>query len=465
MIEKLQKLLAVLLLGAAVWLVCDLWGEDILHTVDGLRQRLENTETGESAGAIEPDRGIESDGIPESAGETKLPAGKLPACYDSREAGRAPTVKNQGTLGTCWAVAASSALEAALLPKEGQVFSADHISLRNAYGKGQAEGGAYPMVVSYLAAWLGPVAEADDPYGDGVSPEGLVPVRHVQEMQLLQEKDLTAVKQLIYRCGAIQSSLYMDMEDSAHSSVYYNEFASAYCYEGEEAANHDVLIIGWDDTYPKSKFSVKVKRDGAFICQNSWGEDFGEKGVFYVSYEDALLGENCMAYTRVEDVENYKNIYQTDLCGWVGQIGYGSEECWFANVYTAEETGRLLAAGFYATDKNTEYEVYVAEDYAGTLSFLGKKKAAAGSFQNPGYYTVELQEDIHLEKGRRFAVAVKLRTPGSEYPVAAEYAADEDSKNITLEDGEGYLSSNGILWKRTEDAYGCNVCLKAYTGD
>ena len=42
---------------------------------------------------------------------------ELPAVYDLREQKKAPAVKNQGELSTCWAVAASSALESALLPR------------------------------------------------------------------------------------------------------------------------------------------------------------------------------------------------------------------------------------------------------------------------------------------------------------------------------------------------------------
>ena len=224
-----------------------------------------------------------------------------------------------------------------------------------------------------------------------------------------------------------------------------------------------MLIIGWDDNYPKSNFSVNVKRNGAFICQNSWGEKFGENGVFYVSYEDALIGSSCAGYTRVEGTENYSGIYQTDLCGWIGQAGYDSPVCYFANVYTAREEEKLSAVGFYATGRDTEYTVYAAEEFSGSFSLVGKKAAASGSFQNAGYYTVNLEKEVKLEAGQRFAVAVKIETPGSIYPAATEYQADENSRNVIIEDGEGYLSANGISWQSAEETYGCNVCLKAYT--
>lgn len=456
MAEKIQRVLTVLIIFLAGWLVYRIYGEEITRllknvtaTEDSAKKEAEETAAGTEAAARE-----------ESEGEAK---GKLPARYDSREEGRAPLVKNQGGFGTCWAVTASSVLEAALLPGEHIIFSADHIAMKNAYGKSVEEGGAYAMSISYLVGWLGPVTEEEDPYGDGVSPDGLSPVRHVQEVQILQEKKIDAVKEMVCKSGAVQSSFYMDMENSAHSSVYYNEFASAYCYAGDAEANHDVLIIGWDDNYPKENFSVNVKGNGAFICQNSWGEAFGENGVFYVSYEDALIGSSCVGYTRVEAVDNYDKIYQTDLCGWIGQIGYEAPECYFANAYTADEAEELEAVGFYATAGGTDYSVYVVDDFSGSLSMLRKKSAASGSFQNAGYYTVALDTPVRLEAGQKFAVLVKIHTPGSSYPVAAEYQADENSRNVTIEDGEGYLSADGISWQNAEKGYGCNVCLKAYT--
>ena len=48
---------------------------------------------------------------------------KLPPSYDYRKEGRAPGVKNQQDLGTCWAFASLGALESSLLPQESWDFS------------------------------------------------------------------------------------------------------------------------------------------------------------------------------------------------------------------------------------------------------------------------------------------------------------------------------------------------------
>ena len=207
----------------------------------------------------------------------------LPSAYDGRMTGKAPEVKNQGTFGTCWAVVTSSALESRLLPQEDIIFSADHISTQNSYAIGQEEGGAYNIAIAYLTAWQGPVTEEMDPYGDGVTPEGLSPVKHVQEVQIAEDKDFDAIKEMIYRYGAVQSSIYMDMGGTKVTSEYYDSENTSYYYNGEDEVNHDILIIGWDDDYPAENFTKTPSKNGAFLCQNSWGEGFGDGGRFYVA--------------------------------------------------------------------------------------------------------------------------------------------------------------------------------------
>lgn len=389
----------------------------------------------------------------------------LPSAYDLRKNQKAPEVKNQGTLGTCWAVAASSALESVLRPEEELVFSADHMSLLNSFSREQNDGGDYTMVMAYLAGWQGPVLEQDDPYGDGVSDTSLVPVKHVQEMQILEEKDDTAIKRAVYQYGAVQSSIYMDMENAFSSSVYYNQLNNSYHYPGEKKANHDIIIIGWDDQYPAENFNFHTEKDGAFICQNSWGTQFGEDGVFYVSYEDGNIGRNSIVYTDIEETDNYAHMYQTDLCGWVGQLGYGDGTCYFANIFQAERDEQIEAVGIYAVGPDTEYSMTVIDGESDLSNALLGDIKAEGKFKNAGYYTVRLKEPVEMRKGKKYAVAVKVNTPGESYPVATEYAADDATREADISDGDGYISHNGAKWTGTETEYGCNVCMKLYTGE
>lgn len=401
----------------------------------------------------------------------------LPSVYDSRKEGRAPKVEDQQDLGTCWAFASLTALESALLPEESWDFSEDHMSIRNSFHMGQNAGGDYTMSLAYLLAWQGPVTEEEDPYNDGISPEGLTAEKHLQEVQILPAGDREAIKQAVYRTGGVQSSLYTSLKNSQSQSAYYQKENRAYYYDGDAEPNHDVVIMGWDDEYPRENFTIPPPEDGAFLCVSSWGEAFGDGGYFYVSYYDSNMGQTNLVYTKIEDKDNYDKIYQTDLCGWSGQAGYGSDTAYGANVYQAEEREQLAAAGFYAVGPDTRYEIYGAAGIdkipasgvqngsvqARTLDFKDRQLLAQGTLKYAGYYTIDFERPLEIEKGQRFAVIIKLTTRDSVQPIAIEYQADSSPGTVDITDGEGYLSYDGIHFQRAETAMKCNICLKAYT--
>lgn len=425
-------------------------------------------ETGTSGESVGAETGS---GEKELAGETE-PAGEtgeaLPAAYDSREYGRAPKVKDQGDLGTCWAFASLTALESSLLPEEEWDFSEDHMTMRNSFKRGQDSGGDYIMSMAYLLAWQGPVTEEMDPYGDGVSPEGLEAVKHVQEIQILPDGDREAIKWAVYENGGVQSSLYTSLTDPSSESRYYQKENAAYFYNGTEAPNHDAVIVGWDDAFPREAFTILPPGDGAFLCVTSWGEAFGDGGYFYVSYYDTAIGRTNLVYTRTDGPDNYDFIYQTDLCGWVGQAGYGEETAFAANVYEAGEKEALSAAGFYAVRPGTSYELYLVRQVGApgdeaADSLRDRKLLASGTFENAGYYTVDFVQPVLLEAGERFGLVLKAAAPGSTQPIAIEFGSERERSAVNIQDGEGYLSYDGVHWERTETGMGCNICLKGYT--
>lgn len=175
----------------------------------------------------------------------------VPASYDLRDKLRAPGVKDQGNHGTCWAFASLTALESSLLPEESYDFSPDHMSIQNSFALNQDYGGDYTMSLAYLLAWQGPVLEEDDPYGDDKSDDSLMPVKHVQEVQIIGSKDFQKIKEAVFKYGGVQTSIYSALKSSQSHSEFYNSKTKAYCYMGQEKPNHDVVIIGWDDNYSR----------------------------------------------------------------------------------------------------------------------------------------------------------------------------------------------------------------------
>lgn len=398
-----------------------------------------------------------------AVGTTTLETSFLPSAYDLREKGRVGATKDQGIYGTCWAFASLGAIESGLLPMDSMYFSAEHMALNDNFNTGMDAGGEYSMGMAYLLSWKGPVLESEDVYGDGVTPEHLLAKKHVQEIQILQSKDYEAIKEAIFKYGAVQSSVYMNLWSKVHTSTYYNAKEYAYYYNGKQEINHDILIIGWDDHYSRDNFTITPEKDGAFLCLNSWGTEFGDHGAFWVSYEDVHIGTRNISYTVIEDADNYDYIYQSDLCGWIAQLGYGQQEIYAANVYRAESNERVEAVGFYATDVNTGYEIYGVAEFTDESSLNNRVLLAKGTKKEAGYYTIELDTLMEISAGNKYAIVIKITTPNSKLPLAVEYADPNGKGNVDLSDGESYISISGMVWERAEETKQCNVCLKAYT--
>lgn len=392
--------------------------------------------------------------------EPELPEEKieLPRAYSYIEENRMPILRNQEGENTCWAFAALSALESSMDEDVTENYSVDHLINYNPFGHKFEDGGAYIVTMAYLLSWKGPVPESEDFYGGEIP----APSVHVQEIRQSEPKDYEAIKRFVYLYGGVESALYMDFDEYMTDSEYYNEENHSYCYSGEDVSNHDIVIVGWDDDYPAENFVGDVSSDGAFLCMNSWGENFGNHGTFYVSYEDVNIGGYGVTYSRIDPVDNYDRIYQSDLCGYTAQIGYEQENAWFANVYTAEEDSLVRAAGFYATGRDTEYELYFVPEFEDENSFKKKIFVCEGTLEDAGYYTIDFPEPLEVDEGKDFAIVAKIYTENSEYPVAIECPVDGLSELADITDGRGYLSFQGNLWEHVEATKNYNICLKAY---
>ena len=183
-----------------------------------------------------------------------------------------------------------------------------------------------------------------------------------------------------------------------------------------------------------------------------------------MSYYDTNVGTHNVVYTRIEDTDNYDHIYQSDLCGWRGKLGFEKEEIYAANVFTANGDESVAAAGFYATSADTEYEVYVVNNFNNESSLTTRTKVASGSLEQSGYYTIDFDEPVDVAAGERFAVMLYLKTPGYEYPMAIEYDSGESYLDtVDLDDGEGYISYTGNKFINVKEKQDCNLCIKAFT--
>jgi C1A family cysteine protease len=386
-----------------------------------------------------------------------------PSSYDLRSLGKVTPVKNQGSCGSCWSFATYGSLESNLKPSETWDFSENNLKNRHGFDWGHCSGGNADMSTAYLARWIGPVNESDDPYNpnSNVSPSGLPVRKHLQEVLIIPDRanslDNENIKQAIMTYGALYTHMYWD-------AAYYNSTYKAYHYSGQTGGNHAVAIVGWDDNFDKSKFSTIPPGNGAFIIRNSWGASWGENGYFYISYYDTVVGTSNYLFSWAESTTNYNTIYQYDPLGWVSSLGFGSNAAWFANIFTSVSNDLLKAVSFYTSSSNSTYEIYIYRNatsgpVSGTLA--GSKTE---TILSPGYHTILLDSPVSLTLGQKFSVVVRLTTPGYNYPIPFEKPFSNYSSQATANAGESYISSNGSGWSDlTAYSPNSNVCLKAFT--
>ena len=244
--------------------------------------------------------------------------GSLPATYDLRALSRVTAVKNQGSFGTCWSFAAMGSLESCLLTGETTNFAEDNMVLTSGFDNGGSAynwGGNICMSTAYLVRWGGPVNESEDAYGDSITPPGLSPRKHVQEVS---GSRLAARRSTTTTSRTRSCSTAAPMSRWAGTTPRTTLRRRATTTAARSAPTTRSSSSAGTTTTPPPTSPPPLPGNGAFIVKNSWGTAWGSSGYFYVSYYDARFGRgsNPMAvFDGAESTSNYTGIYQYDPLG------------------------------------------------------------------------------------------------------------------------------------------------------
>ena len=384
--------------------------------------------------------------------------------YDLRDEGKVTSVKDQGPNGSCWAFATYGSAESVLLPDERMDFSEKHMRNTHGFDWGPSEGGTRTVSSAYLARRSGPVLEKDDPYDifNGNSPENLPIAKELTRAYFFPDKrnasDNDLLKRMIIENGGIYSAVMGGDE-------YLNKKTMAHYYTGNKAPNHAITIVGWDDDYSRKNFKTTPQGDGAWICKNSWGTNWGTQGgYYYVSYYDKNIGTQNSQYI-LKDLNPNEEIWQYDKLGMTSQVGLG-EQSYYANVFgPVKEDTYLTNVGLWTSANNALYEVFVNTNIENNGGLTDKTSIKTGKMEFAGYEKVKV-EDTFIPKGSKFAVIVKMKTPGYKYPIPIERPIKGFSSKVTANPGESFVSKEGEKWTDlTDQIPNANVSLKAFTTD
>ena len=370
--------------------------------------------------------------------------GVLPSYYSLIDEGLVTPVKDQQSGGNCWAFGALAALESAILKASNVTYDLSEENMKNLmqtysdYGWSEIEtnnGGYDAMSIGYLVSWLGPIKESIESYDDYsmLSPV-LNAVTHVQNIVYLGRSTYTdndAIKEAIMKYGAVSTGIYYD-------STYFYNSKNSYYYYGSGYANHAVAIVGWDDNYSKNNFNYKPAGDGAWIVKNSWNENWGNNGYFYVSYYDTQLaevGQKDASFAFIfNDTEKYDKNYQYDIIGKTDYLVTGEKTIWARNIFKSTDNELLAAVSTYFR-KTTDWELFI---YVNDQLALTKNGTSS-----PGYYTIDLGEKIPISLGDEFSVVFKLSCDsGAEIGISEKITANK----LTYSPGISFLSFDGTNW-------------------
>ena len=109
------------------------------------------------------------------------------------------------------------------------------------------------------------------------------------------------LKQHIMNNGALISGVYLKYGDKTQVRKNDDGKTCMYTKNKGTSENHEIAIVGWDDTFPASSFPTGMtpKHDGAWLAVNSWGNIWGDKGYCWISYDDYYVESWLRGVTSV----------------------------------------------------------------------------------------------------------------------------------------------------------------------
>ena len=366
----------------------------------------------------------------------------LPSSYSLLSKGYVTDVKNQNPYGTCWTFATVGSAESGIKKKYGETVDLAELQLAyffyNCYQKPDPmklivndgnytndsnvlDIGGNSIYTTYaLASGIGFTDEEEYSYSDAASYLTYGPNKEcyntsyrLRASRWFNMSEPNVVKQALMNYGALAISYY-------HDDYYCNETSTgryAYYQNAANSTNHAVALVGWDDDYSRNNFSsdCSPSSDGAWLVKNSWGKWWSGDGYFWISYEDFSIQDGLAVFFETEmgkDVPSSYNLYQYDGSGANWRYTKIAETIYASNVYQAVSNNeRLSDVGFVIGQAETQYTIDVYKDVIDTPTSGTLVHTQSGKLSDAGYYLINLNKQIDLSEGEKFAIVVKQSSP------------------------------------------------------
>ena len=423
-------------------------------------------------------------------------------------------VKNQMGTEECWAFTTNTLLETNLKLRNNETIDfseryLDYATSRtflgneineSGFGREVGKGGNVGIALPFYVSGKGPILEEEMPFENNENKialseiEGKEPVKKINSYKtfptLFKTRngnqtiytnggDITyttsevneirnEIKEHIVKYGAVSAVTFGDASNTYGFSQTNGNRVSYYCDDDSKIINHQVTIVGWDDNYAISNFNSNHRptKPGAYIVLNSWGENWGENGYYYVSYEDVWIEAGVYGIEEIVDI-NYDNIYQHDEYGLSSVVNTSNnvKVVYGANVFERDSTQneRVTEIGLFAFE-NMTCEIYINPNNGNLNKNELVKVTNNIKTIHPGYQAIPLDIPIALT-GDNFVVAVKYISE-TEARIPIEYRMSGGFwENVTSNLGESFWSLDMNLWSDliSSGVNNANICIKAFT--
>lgn len=314
--------------------------------------------------------------------------------------------------------------------------------------------GSWDISRSLVSASEYQLAEAGYGLVDTISAPGIG--------QVADTSYVSEMKNAIMDNGAVAISLAHPIAGAAYDwdklvDEYTNTATGARFVNKASPSNHMVAVVGWDDSFSKSNFTIEPPSDGAWIVKNSYGSAFSDEGnvsawgvegsgYFYLSYYDATISDfSWMLPVSAQDETSITMQY--DLLGFSGGDTFlisFEEETPFANVFTADCDMQLEAVSAASPDPGMSADVYIYL-LSDTSASPEDGELLASAHKDIGdlmYSRINLAEPLSIKAGETFSVVEYLH---GELAAAGSGESWVTSFEVGYEDG--YTDASGLYCK------------------
>ena len=423
-------------------------------------------------------------------------------------------VRDQMQTNTCWAFSTIAALESTLglqdyhngvnsinydFSERHMEYATTRLFLNNEINEmgfnRQVDSGGNPLIsMAYLTNGMGAIDEEDMEFENNAK---LITLSEIQNKKVTskvidtvdfpsayndtftdKEQISTQLKEHITNYGGVMAAIH----GAQPTSEYYNaETGAIYCDDQDKCLpNHQVLIIGWDDSYKINNFNInhQPQKPGAWIIKNSWGTNYGKDGIMYISYEDVNIYYWLAGIQKASNKVDYDNIYQYNEFGY-NMIGwlYDENKVYIANEFEKKTNGKeyLTEVSIYAPEEYT-CKVYVnVNGTSKSKNDLVQVQLKDGEEESVGvgYHTLEFAEPLEIW-GDKFTVIIEacgMQNNIIYYGLETNDADDPLMEMVEIAEGKCYLTnSSGFeanAWSElaNENIFGAKFdsTIKAFT--